>query len=99
MFTIGQRVVCISGKKSACGVKLQEFDTYVIKDIWRCKCHSVVDVGLRISTDDICFKCNTVLSTDGTWWLYSKRFVPLQEWENSDLDIERIIEEIREPVV
>jgi hypothetical protein len=98
MFYIGQKVVCIKGKFSACGVDLKENGIYTVKNIWSCRCNMVLDVGLRITSNDICFNCDTLLSTDGVWWLYAKRFVPLEEWQDADKNIKQLLKEIQEPV-
>ena len=98
MFDKGQKVVCIKGTTSACGIKLIEQKIYVVKNIWKCNCSNVLDVGIKISTNVTCFKCNKLLSTDGTWWLYASRFVPLDEWENATENVNRLLEEIQEPV-
>ena len=99
MFYIGQKVVCIAGKYSVCGVKLIEQKIYEIKNIWSCKCNTVLDVGIHINTNVTCFKCNTILSKDGTWWLYAKRFVPLEEWQNADENVKQLLKVIQEPVL
>jgi hypothetical protein len=64
----------------------------------RCKCATVLDVGLRISTIDKCFKCNTLLSSNGIWWLYAKRFIPLDEWQKAQENVEKLIKNIAEPM-
>ncbi len=97
MFYTGQKVVCIEGTCSECGVLLRQQDIYEVKNIWKCNCSTVLDVGLKITTDDKCFKCNTLLSTDGTWWLYAKRFIPLEEWKHADETIQKLIKEIQVP--
>ncbi len=99
MFYSGQKVVCIKGKYSECGVKLKEQKIYVVNNIWSCRCSTVLDVGLKIYTSDKCFKCNTLLSTDGTWWLYAERFVPLEEWQRADEIINKLLKEIQDPVL
>lgn len=98
MLYIGQKVVCIEGKYSECGVKLVEQKIYEIKNIWSCKCNVVVDVGLKIYTSDKCYKCNTFLSVDGTWWLYARRFVPLDEWQDAGENIKQLLKAIQEPI-
>ena len=99
MFFTGQKVVCVKGKYSACGVKLIEQQIYTIKSIRNCNCSTILDVGLRISTSDTCFKCNTLLSSDGTWWLYAKRFVPLEDWQKADEIFKQLLKEVRKPVL
>jgi len=97
MFTIGQKVICIDGKSSVCGVRLIDNEIYTVKNIWRCKCSDVIDVGLRISTTDKCFKCNKQLSSDGTWWLFAKRFVPIDEWKIAEGNVEQLKKILEEP--
>ena len=99
MFYKGQKVVCIKGKYSACGARLVEDQIYVVKNKWSCKCNELLDVGIKIFTNVTCFKCNTLLSTDGTWWLYANRFVPLDEYQNADENLRKLLKEIEEPVI
>ena len=56
MFNIGQKVVCIKGTTSVCDIKLIEGNIYTVKNNWSCNCSTVLDVGLRIHSDDFCFK-------------------------------------------
>ncbi len=99
MFSIGQKVVCIEGHISRCGVRLIDGKTYIVNNIWSCKCNTLLDVGITISTNVRCFKCNTFLSSDGTWWLYSKKFVPLKVWQNAEENVIQLLKDIREPVL
>jgi len=99
MFFIGQKVVCIEGHVSRCGVKLVDGRIYQVKNIWNCKCNNLLDVGITISTNVKCFKCNTQLSTDGTWWLYAKKFVPLEEWQNAEKNVTKLLNEAEIPVL
>lgn len=98
MFTIGQKVVCVQGKSSACGRRLIDGKIYTVNAIRRCRCSSVLDVGIRISTENKCFKCNTLLSKDGTWWLYAWRFIPLDEWQEADENVKQLMEEVNNQV-
>jgi len=99
MFYRGQKVVCIEGHTSCCGIKLVDGISYIVKKIGSCNCNALLDVGITIATNTKCFKCNTLLSTDGTWWLYAKRFVPLDEWQNAEENVIQLLKEIQEPVV
>lgn len=98
MFYPGQKVICIKGTRSVCGVELKEYAKYTVKSIWHCKCDIVLDVGLRISSSDSCFKCNTLLSTDGVWWLYAWRFAPLEEWQSAERNVKKLLEGLEEQI-
>ena len=99
MFYIGQKVVCIERHTSCCGVKLVDGISYIVKNIWSCKCNALLDVGITIATNVTCFRCNTFLSADGIWWLYANRFVPLDEWQNADENVKQLLKKIQEPVL
>ena len=97
MFHKGQKVVCIRGKFEYGQLVLVENHTYTVRNISCCKCSDLVDVGLRTPSVK-CFKCNTVIANDGTWWFYASRFVPLDEWRDFNASLQQLKEDMQVPL-
>lgn len=98
MFNVGQKVVCIEGKLENGKVVLVEQHIYTVRNISGCRCHALVDVG-RTTPSVKCYKCNTFISSDGTWWFYATRFIPLDEWQKANENVQQLMEEIQDPIL
>jgi len=84
---IGQEVVCIRGViNSVTQEKLIEGKIYTIMDVSHCNCSDLVDVGFKSNPGSMCYSCNKQMP-EHIWWLYSNRFVPLD-----DIDISKVYE-------
>lgn len=95
MYNVGQKVVCISGLRSIDGtVELKEGQIYTIFDFNKCKCKTLIDVGLRTQTPTTCYDCNTNVSNNGLWWFDLKRFAPLEEYENHKEEVKQLFKEL-----
>lgn len=94
MFYVGQKVVCIdsSGQDA-----LKEGNTYTITETSISKCCGILNIGVGIAPirDEVnCIKCGMTfpLVTNHRPFL-SRRFVPLQDWEQSEQLVNKLIEE------
>jgi len=95
MWYTGQKVVCIETRTGALTVG----KVYTVLGIWEC-CLVNLDVGLTARVGTHCKKCNEV-KRGSVWWINSKQFVPLEEWEETDSIVEEMLKEITitEPVI
>lgn len=95
MYNVGQKVVCISGLRSIDGTaELKEGQIYTIFDFNRCKCKTLVDVGLITESPTTCYDCNTNVSKKGLWWFDLKRFASLEEYENHKEEVKQLFKEL-----
>ena len=99
-FEIGMQVVAI--KNHSDGI-FKMGDIFTILNVRNpsCKCRDIeLDIGVQADKDEYsmaseCTYCGVITKeVDYTWWVFSKNFVPLQQYSFKQVTWEKITEEI-----
>ncbi len=106
MFEINQKVVCIDPLHSA---PIKKGGVYTVKDMKiHCDKSLILDIGIRdsqgknmlqsSSVGDVykCKSCGKIHIVDEVWWFDAKRFRPLDDMYNEE--IEELTEVLSDPV-
>ena len=94
MYEIGQQVVCVESHPMG---DVKEGQVYTVKSLSLCKCcgNLIIDIGLNADNTLVrCVMCNHIFETNGITYFAAKRFRPLDDLYNTE--IEELMNDVNE---